>query len=177
MKRSGRLRRRAKKPKPWKDAAILARFAETVTADELEQHLCGPVWEQVRDGWNLHNELHIHHIFHAGKRVDLWSNLVRCSAPAHFYCHKEPVGGVVACMWAVLERDTALAKWGWKCTWEGSMNPPPISDVVAQMRQSIREEWREAFGKDAVGWLQAKRDAHEVPEAYLDTVELILECF
>jgi hypothetical protein len=166
MKRGGRIRSRRKKPRDWKDAEVLSRFAETVTRDELSEHLCGPVWEQVRDGWNLHNELHTHHIFHAGKRVDCWWNLVRCSAPAHYYCHKEPVGGVVACMWAVLEREIR----------EATLVEQIDGDII-HFQYVIRDQWRSAFGKDAVGWLQAKRDAGEIPSYYLETAEAVLGCF
>lgn len=160
MKRT-RLNRKAKKPKRWKSPDVLERFADAYPEDQLEAHLCGPVWDEVCLNWNGPTSLHIHHVFHVGKRVDVWFNLVRCTARAHYYAHKEPVGGVVACMWVILEIGC------------GQVYPAD----VPERRRRIREEWRETFGRDAVGWLEAKRDAGEVPEAYLETCEAVLEQF
>ena len=131
----------------------LQRFAAAVATDELEEHLCGPVWSRLVAIGHWRPVLHIHHIFHAGTRKDLWWNLVRVTEAAHAYLHKEPVGGMVACMYAVLHRATA------------------------DDREELRSQWRSAFGRDAIGWLQAKRDAGEIPACYLDMTHLILESF
>lgn len=158
------MRRKARKPAKWKDAALLQHFAETHLHDEVERWLVGPVWEQVRDNWHLGNDLHTHHIFHSGKRVDVYGNLIRVSSKAHHYLHKEPIGGTVACLWAVIERERAA----WR-----KIDPTPWSDWIGV----ARDEWREAHGHDVLGWLQAKRDGGSVPSYYLDTVDAILETF
>ena len=89
--------------KKWKSASLLGDFAEAVPADEIELHLCGPIWRRMKT-FTWRKTLHIHHVFHAGTRKDLWWNLVRASEAAHTYCHKEPVGGMLACMWAIILR-------------------------------------------------------------------------
>lgn len=137
-----------------KSTRTLADFAETVPADEIERHLCGPIWNRMKR-FEWRNKVHIHHVFHAGTRYDLWWNLVRASEAAHAYCHKEPVGGMLACMWAIIVRANGC--------------DVPLADVAA--------EWRRAFGRDAVGWVLAKRDAGEIPDYYLPTAAAILECF
>lgn len=140
--------------KKWKSASLLGDFAEAVPADEIELHLCGPIWRRMKT-FTWRKTLHIHHVFHAGTRKDLWWNLVRASEAAHTYCHKEPVGGMLACMWAIILR--------------ANRDDVPRDDLLS--------EWRSAFGRDPIGWVQAKRDAGDIPDYYLPTAEAILGAF
>lgn len=169
MKRSP-IRRKAKTPKAWKDADLLARFHAAYPHDELERHLCGDVWEQVKSGWCAKNVPEAHHIFHAGKRVDQWHNLVMASSRAHHYCHRDPVGGQVAAMYAVLIREPWLSMPVW-FTEEGM----EVNRLA--YRSEVRQAWREVLGRDAISGLQSKRDSGAVPECYFDTVVSILEMF
>ena len=139
--------------KSWKNPVLLARFAQTVTADEIERHLSGDAWDRLLSIGHWRNRLHVHHVFHAGTRKDLWWNLVRASEAAHAYAHANPVGGMLASMYAELRRSTP-------------------SD-----RGEIREQWQAAFGRDAVGWVQAKMDGGYVLDCYHPLAEAILEFF
>jgi hypothetical protein len=160
MDRGGPLPRKRSTPRAWNDQNLYRQFGRQNPDDELERFLLGDVWDRVCETWDLFNELHTHHIFHAGKRVDLWSNFIRVSGRAHYYCHKDAMGGKVAALWAVIQRTERDVEHRWQ----------PGRDLelmLAEARSILRDEWTEASGKaDAVDWVEGQLDAGAVPIPY-----------
>lgn len=154
-------------PRAGKSRELLTRFATVYRDDELESHCRGPVWNKTVRNHVLVPRLEIHHVFHAGSRKDLWHNLVRCTSRAHTdYAHREPFGGQIACMAAVLNRKRMFVEAGRRKT-----------DDVEEYRADVMVEWCELWKDDPIGWLEGERDAGRVPEHYLPTVEFIVGAF
>ena len=151
LHRGGRLRPRAKKRKAWKAPAVMAEFSETYFSDQLEGWLRGPKWAQVKAGYSLPITLMRHHIFHAAKRVDKWSNLILISSRAHLYAHDDPIGSTVACMLAVVHRDGDL--------------------------KEIRSHWAEGSVKEPLAWLHEKMVEEKVPDWYMPMANELLRIF
>jgi hypothetical protein len=153
MKRS-RMKRKAAVPKNHKDADSLSRFHEAYPDDELECLLSGAMWERHCETWHIPLWNELHHVFHAGKKADVWWNYVMGTNRAHRYAHRDPVGSTIASLYAILRRSTI------------------------EQRPEIRESWRELFGRDVVDcYVQCRRDNGTIPEWAMETAEAILEMF
>lgn len=140
MKRS-RLRRKARTPKSWKDSASLSRFHEAYPDDELESLLDGELWHRHCETWHIPLKNELHHVFHAGKRSDVWWNFVMATNRAHRYAHKDSVGSTIASLYAILRRSTI------------------------EQRPEIREAWRELFGRDVIDcYVSYRLESGVVPE-------------
>lgn len=144
------MRRKSRKAKSWKEPTIFAQFRIAFPRDALERHLCGDEWEKMKRLERC-GGYEVHHIWHNGKRCDLWGNLLPTSSRAHHYCHKHPVIGSIAAMYARLE--------------------------LGGEQEELLADWQAASGYQVLGWVQAMRDAGRVPECYLDLVQNFLERF
>lgn len=151
MKRS-RIRRKARVPKPWIDEDVRRAYMESHPRDELERWLDGEAWHRIlRTDFRI--QLDPHHILHTGGvRWDRPWNLLSITRRSHKYLHHvEPIAHV-----AVL-----YAKFSGK---------------RKSARDGIRSYMTTHY-QDPIGWVQAKRDAGEIPEHYLETSAALLELF
>ena len=113
-------------------------------ADELQHSLTGEVWDQVRDAWGYgynppYGSEIVHHIYNSalGAKNDVWSLLITVGPAAHEFVHKCPKHGVIACVWAKLQKD-----------------------------EFDREEVAESLGRDLVNRIVIWRDNEEIMHPY-----------
>lgn len=152
MKRS-RIRRKAATPKRWIDEEARRAYMDSHKQDELERHLCGPLWERVLATSDM-MQLDPHHIWHTGNvRHDVPQNLLAITRRSHDYVHFIEPRCQVAVMYAKLTGKTRTA------------------------RDRIRESWNRLYQRDAIGWVQSLRDGGKVPDYYLDAANAVLEMF
>lgn len=132
---------------------MISQLVEDRPGDEVEYLLRGPVWQQVKAGWNLPIWIETNHVLRAahGKKMDLRCNLVRMTNRAHHYFHKDHFGGIVVCMLAVVRRE------------------PDKTVILA--------EWKQAFGKHPLWWLFDAINDGEVPEHYIPYAVEVLAAF
>lgn len=124
-------------------------------ADEIEEHLSGEVWNKVRDAWGYREPPYgsevVHHIYNSamGSKNDCWSLLITVGPAAHEYVHKCPKHGVVACVWAKLNKD-----------------------------EFDREEVKDSLGRDLINMISVWRESEGVTHPYyLDLIRDIEERF